>query len=1152
VKEIHVKRVQTLLYLALLSQLPCFAQLDRASLSGTITDSSGAIIPEATVTAVQSSTQASFNTVTNGSGAFNFAGLPVGEYTVSVTKQGFTQGIAQGIVLTSNAAVRADMILTPGNITEKVEVQAQSTLIEQRSSAYGADLQTKSLENLPLQVDGGKRSLYGYLATIPGVSNAGFQNNIMGGVGMYSQIVIDGAPAEYNAAVGGVAQRPPSVEDIGEFKVVNSVSAEYGLTGGAFMSFTTKSGTNDFHGDAYEYFRNNVLDARSFFAQDVAIQRQNEFGFTAGGPVVIPHVYNGRNKTFIFGNFTQFIQHNGSSGVVLTLPTQAFRQGDFSALLGSAVGTDAAGNQVVSGAIYDPHSTRSNGQNGFVRSPYPNNMIPTSQLSVVSQNWQSRLPLPTLPGVSNNFVGSSPSGINDEDSYFLKIDQMLGTSRLSGSYKLARSNSVTPCVLPPIYCGSLGTNFAPSGRIAFNSSIKPNIVNDFSAGLDRASLPGEPNAEQAVGATTIGLKNTFYPCSPQLNIPGYPGEPYFGTHVCKQAEADTNWKYIDSVSIFAGKHNIKFGVNYLRWAANFPTFNQSNGLFGFSPLETGQPGFQQTGYSYASFLLGLVDSSTIQAPQETGQREWALGFYVQDEFRVTPKLTLNYGLRYDYQPQLVEPHDDISEFDPTVPNPGAGNLLGAMTFLGTGPGRLGKRRYGDTWPWGFGPRFGFAYQLSSRTVLRGSYGLFNGPVSQNQWAQVQQHYGFNPQFTVASQDQGITAAFNWDNGFPIGGFNTNPTIDPTVSNNSGTSFVGRNSARPPQVQMTNISIQHQLPGDIVLEVAYLNNLGHHISTTSAESINQLDFNRYGSLGSLLTQSVYSPAAVAAGIPVPYAGFQGSVAQALRPFPQYQGINGISSPIGNSAYHAGQAKLQKRFSGGLTFLVGYTLAKTLTDIDSTPGYFAAGPQNADNRRAERAPSSADSPQSVVGSYTYDLPFGPGKRFASGNNFLSKYILSGWSTSGILTYRQGGFLGVTTSGRLPTTGDNVALSQPTLRPDLVLGVDPRTSVGCQGFDPATDIYLNRNAFADPAPWTFGNAARVLGNVRGCPTLNEDMSLTKSIAFWDGRINLRFGADFFNVFNRVNFSNPDTNIDDPGFGRISAASPGRTGQLVVKILW
>ena len=1149
-----MKSVRTLLYVAFLVQLPCYAQLDRASLSGTISDSSGRVIPDAAVTALQGSTQATFSTATNGSGAYNFTGLPLGSYTVTVSKQGFAQGFAEGVVLTSNAAVRVDMTLSPGSVNQKIEVKAESALIEERSTAYGDDLGTKSLEDLPLQVNGGKRSLYGYLATIPGVSNAGFQNNIMGGLGMYSQIVIDGVSAEYNAAVGGVAQRPPSVEDIGEFRVVNSVSAEYGLTGGAFMSYITKSGTNEFHGDGYEYFRNNIMDARSFFAQDVAIQRQNEFGFTAGGPVIIPHVYNGRNRTFIFGNFSEFIQHNGTSGVVLTLPTQAFRNGDFSALLGPSVGTDSLGNQVLSGAIYDPASTRSNGQGGFVRTPYPGNIIPASQFSSVSQKWQSQLPMPTIANsISNNFVGSSPSGINDENSYFLKLDQMLGdNNRLSGSFKLARSNSVTPCVLPAFYCGSFGTNNTPSVRIAYNTSIKPTVVNDFSAGLDRASLPGFPDAAQAVGATTIGLANTFYPCSPQLSLPGYPGEPYFGTHVCAQSEADTNWKYYDSVSVFAGKHSIKFGVNYFRWAANFPTDNEANGYFGFSPLETGQPGFQQTGYSYASFLLGAVDAAHIQAPEETGQREWTLGLFLQDEFRVTPRLTLNYGVRYDYQPQFVEPHNDISEFDPTVPNPGAGGLPGAMTFLGTGPGRLGKTRYGQTWHWGFGPRVGFAYKLFANTVLRGSYGLFNAPVSQNQWAQVQQHQGFDPQFAIASENSGITPAFNWDNGFPVSGFNTSPTISPTISNGGGTSFVGKNSARPPQVQMTNISIQHELPGSMLLEVAYLNNLGHHISTTSAEEINQLNFNTYGSLGGLLNQSVYSAAAVAAGITPPYAGFQGSVAQALRPYPQYLGINGISSPIGNSTYHAGQVKVQKRYSNGLTFLVGYTLEKTLTDVDSTPGYFAAGPQNAYDRRAEKAPASSDAPQSVVGSYTYDLPFGTGKRFANGKNAVSKYVLSGWSISGINTYRNGGFLGMTTNGRLPTTGDSVAMSQPTLRPNVVPGVDPLTGIGCQGFNPATDIYLNHAAFVDPPAFTFGNAPRVSGNIRGCPTLDEDMSLMKNLFLKEGRVNLKMGADFFNVFNRVNFSNPDTDIDDPGYGRISSSGPGRTGQLFVKIIW
>src|SRR5258708_1158591 len=362
------------------------AQMSRASLSGTVTDTSGAVVPQATVEALQTATQSKFTATTNESGVYNFIGLPLGDYTVTAQRASFRQGVGVNVVLTSNAAVRVDMSLSPGSVSEKIEVKAQSSLVEERSSAYGSDLEATSLESLPLQVNGGKRSLYGYLAAIPGANNAGFHNNIMAGVGMYTQIVIDGVPAEYSATVGGVAQRPPSVEDIGEFRVVNSVPAEYGLTGGAFMSFITKSGTNEFHGDAYEYFRNNVMDARSFFAQNAALQRQNEFGFTAGGPVIIPHVYNGRNRTFIFGNFSQFIQHNGASGVGLTLPTEAFRNGDFSALLGPSVGTDSAVNPVYSGQIYNPNSTRPS-QNGFLRTPYPGNIIPKSQPSPVPQNW---------------------------------------------------------------------------------------------------------------------------------------------------------------------------------------------------------------------------------------------------------------------------------------------------------------------------------------------------------------------------------------------------------------------------------------------------------------------------------------------------------------------------------------------------------------------------------------------------------------------------------------------------------------------------------------------------------------------------------------------------------------------------------------------
>lgn len=1146
--------VFTLTMLLLSAESVCLAQMDRASLSGTVTDSSGAVVPGTTVEAVQVDTQAKFTATTNERGIYNFIGLPIGNYTVSAEKQGFSQTVQSNVVLAGNSAVRADFTLTPGALTQKVEVTAAAPLVEERSSAYGVSVQTKALNELPLQVSGGERSLYSFLNTVPGVSNAGFANNIMGGVGMYSQVVFDGVTAEYNPGVQGVMSHPPSVETIAEFKVVNSVAAEYGLTGGAFMSFISKSGTNDFHGDAFEYLRNNDFDARSFFARTVSIQKQNEFGFTGGGPVYLPKIYDGRNKTFFFATFTQFIQHTVSQGSVITLPTAAFRRGDFSQLLGPVIGTDALGRPVASGTIYDPRTTRSNGSGGFIRDPFPGNIIPVSQQSSVSQKWQSFLPPLTYPDkIVNNFVGSSGLNMSHTQNYFFKVDQMLLGGRLSANYKLGRTWSIGTCILGDYYCGSRNQGRQQSWRTAFNRNIKTNIINDFTAGVDRTGGPGGfPNPKYGHLSTTIGLKGTFFPCGPQLNVAGgYPGEDLFGNHVCQQGENDTNWKFNESVGWFVGKHTVKFGGSYYRWTANFRTQNIANGHFTFQPAETGLPGQfpSQTGFGYASFLMGEVDQAEIKAGETSGQRSWYMGYFLQDEYRATSNLTLNYGLRWEWQPQYTSPHDYGSEFEATIPNPRAGGLPGALAFLGHGPGRNGRRRFSDTYPWGFGPRLGFAYKLMNNTVVRGSYGLFNAPVSQFS-GEFGNRQGFVPRFAVSSID-GFSSAFNWDNGFPSG-FNPNPTIDPTVANGSSTAFMGKSNAHPAQVQMLNFSVQRELPGNMVLEAAYIGNLSHHISSNGLEQINQLDFRKYGSLGPLLGALVGSPQANAAGIRAPFPGFVGTVAQALRPYPQYLGINGITSMIGNSTYHAGQLKLQKRYSSGLSFLLGYTLSKNLTDVDSTPGYFSAGVQDAYNRRAEKSLSSIDSPHQVVASYTYELPFGPGKKFLHGNDVFSKYVTGGWSISGIHTYRSGTPIAITTNLRLPTTGDSLAQTQPTLRPNIVPGVAVRTGVGCGGFNPATNLYLNRAAFTDPLPWTFGNAPRTLPTVRGCAYADEDVSLLKSFPVIQDRLNIRFGADFFNLPNRRHLGRPATNIDNANFGTISSAGPPRIMQLNFKILW
>ena len=448
----------------------CFGQLDRAGLSGTITDQSDAVIPKAVVTAVQTSTQMTFSTPSNESGLYNFIGLPVGSYSVKAVHPGFSEMIQPDVILTSGSSVRVDLVLRPGTVNERVSVTAAAPLVEERSSAYGVTVRTGTLNELPLQASGGQRSLYGFVATVPGAVN---QNQIMGGVGYTGQVVVDGVTAEYHPSVMGQIQVPPSVEIVGEFKVVNSVSAEYGPAGGAFTSFVTKSGTNAFHGSAYEYLRNSDMDARTFFAQSVASNKQNEFGFTAGGPVVIPHIYDGRNKTFIFGNLHEYRQVTATAGVITTVAVPAFRAGDFSSLLGAVSGSDAQGRPINAGAIYDPDTTRPTSTGGFIRDPFPGNIIPTARISPVSAKYQDFYPLPNVAGkLSNNYVESGGANRPVLQSGLIKVDQMAGKGRIAVSYYLVKQTSVSKDPLSS-YLGGDGHSYTKNQyvRVAYNRPV---------------------------------------------------------------------------------------------------------------------------------------------------------------------------------------------------------------------------------------------------------------------------------------------------------------------------------------------------------------------------------------------------------------------------------------------------------------------------------------------------------------------------------------------------------------------------------------------------------------------------------------------------------------------------------------------------------
>ena len=490
----------------------------------------------------------------------------------------------------------------------------------------------------------------------------------------------------------------------------------------------------------------------------------------------------------------------------------------------------------------------------------------------------------------------------------------------------------------------------------------------------------------------------------------------------------------NTLSRVRGNHSFKFGVD-VRWMQTngADPFNQQSSMV-FNSNETALPtaaGRASSGYSFASFLLGQVDNANYNGLFVVpGNRYRYFATFFQDDWKITRKLTLNYGLRYDIYFPRIEAHGNFSGFDPAVANPGAGNLPGAVVFLGDGPGRDNSRKsFADTYYKNFGPRFGFAYHMTARTVLRGGYGLFYGTGNATAGLRSSQQYlfGFNAAPSYATPDVGATPAFNWDGGFPTN-WPRPPFINPTVQNGSNVNYIGRGDGRPPYFQNYQISIQQELAARIMVEGSYVGVKGTHLGN-NLMTWNQVD-PKYLSLGATLTQNISSAAAIAAGIQRPYPAFNGSVAQALRSYPQFLNVSNNANPSGSSTYHAFQLKFDKRLSGGLALLGSYTWAKTISDGDIAAG---GGPGGQDfyNRRLEKAISTNDVPQVVAVSYTYELPFGPGKKFLDQKGAVG-YVVGGWQFTGIQQYQSGRPVTFTANNTLP-------LFNSVLRPDAIGGAE-----------------------------------------------------------------------------------------------------------------
>lgn len=1119
-----------------------FAQADRGTIEGIITDASGAPVGNAQVQVLRTETNDLISLRTNDQGRYYAPNLPLGTYRVTVQKEGFQSGQMNNLILQSQASVRADFKLVVGSVNEKVEVTSEAPMIDASTATITAQLTTKQIQELPVISVGRKRDITSYLAFLPGVTTAStWGARVNGSNPGNSEVFLDGAPASQGNVRGGIQENGPAVEQVGEFSVVtNSFNAEYGRTGSWFTNITIRSGTNALHGSVYDYFDNDALNARSFFQKSRTLIRQNEGGFTVGAPVYIPKVYNGHNKTFFFFGQQLVYWSQSATGTLLTAPPSAFRQGDFSNL------RDGAGNVI---PIYDPATTRSDGNGGFVRDQFAGNQIPASRISAVSRNILALMPQPDLSGQVNNFYNRTGGGSYHNYVSTLKIDHSFtDRHKLSVTY----SDQNNPRVIAGQGWGldsPLEGSQSPkmihdrTGRINYDYIIRPTLLNHLTIGVDRYNNQTQQVSQFQGWDQKLGLQGILYEqgAFPVVSFSGGTASPQGLGGGDFSTNANGRYTVSDTVSWTRGRHSIKFGGSYWPEYANAREGFQSSGAFTFSNLTTSQPNaaqYSSLGSSFASFLLGTVSSGSLAQPYARGARFRSGALFAQDEWRATTKLTISYGLRWEWNGAPYEPNGTASGFSPTVANPTASGRLGGLLFAGTGQGRSGSLSLSDGWYKGFGPRLGIAYQATPKTVIRASAGIYYAPGFRTRMIA----YGFNNGYT-ANSSTGYDPAFNWSNSFPQD-FPKAPFINPSFQNDQNVSSILPGTSRMPQILTWTFSVQRELAKNLSFEGTYIGSHSTHLILGSAESnMNVLDPS-YLSLGNLLFQDINSAAAQTAGFGAPYTAFSTqknrTVGQSLRPYPQYLNVTEEWGPRGIARFNSLQLKVNKRYSSGLTLLAFYTWSKNLTNVEGGPidlGPSDGAIQNPRNRASEVSVSTDGPPHVFVVSGSYELPFGPGKPLLNRNEFLGR-VIGGWQVTAYARYTDGLPLAVTAGSPLS------ALGFPNTRANYVGGpvylqTDPRD------FDPAISTYLNRAAFATPSTFQLGNTARVLDWVRGFGQKSESVSVAKRIPIRE-HVRALLRADIQNPFNFVRWNNPNTSITGSTFGKVTGAASGRTIQL------
>jgi Carboxypeptidase regulatory-like domain len=1174
--------------LGLLTFSAAFAQSERGTITGAVRDASGSVIPAANVTITNSATGVKLETSTNATGEFAEPNLQPGVYTVRVEKAGFRTTEVTGLTVDAAVTVRADATLQIGTSTEAIEVQATAVQLQTEDSKNSVTLQNKLVDDLPLVVSGTVRTPFDLASLTPDAKNLGGDNGFSVGGGQVAAYgtSLDGVSTNTSRALSKswVASNSPSVEAIEQFTVdTNGYKAEYGHAGGGNLTYASKSGTAQYHGSVYEFLRNNDFDANNFFNNasriPISIYKQNDFGAAVGGPIWIPKlVHRDSHKNFFFFSYEGFRNRTGANGTTFTVPTPEMYQGNFSNWV------TAAGVQI---PIYNP-TTQVTSANGTVtRQVFPGNIVPQSlwspaakqALSVFQSGGMLNPNNGAAPGtaayITNNFLETSGTQIYPVNKLSLKGDRIFNEKhRLSGYWGHDREHQTYgadgPPTLPGLYSNyndlTQGTDVF---RMSWDWTFSPTKLNHFYAGGNNWVQDHKPPQEYIGNWKSKFCLGNVPNCNENLvNLfSGGTGDTYstWGGQADNGSE-NTVYSYNDDFTWVHGNHTFKFGGQYQLNHYNGFGRQCEAGCVGFSYQETGVPGGSNPnagGNAFASFLLGYADSGQIDTVRFIGQQFYYFGGYFQDDWRISQKLVLNLGVRWDGNLSPTGLNDRWSNFSPTTPNPAAGGILGASVFAGDCSGCVGNRRLTPMWPWGFGPHISFAYSKDAKTVIRGAYARSYGALVSVSGSTHQQ--GFTLTYSPTNATSGITPTFILDQGFPS--YVVPPFINPSVANiSNGASavswFQGEETTKLPAYDNFNLSIQRQLGNSMFIEAQYSGVMGEHLQTELLDynQINPSYLTAFGTVAqsiTVLNSQIGSAAGIASGVKAPYPGFTGTVAQALRPFPQYNVIDtyaGQGDHSGHSTYHAAILKFQKRYSNGLVLQTSYVFSKLLTDSDSAWGTAYAADQF--NRGLEKSIGEYDVTHDFKFSAVYDLPFGKGQKYLTSGP--GAWILGNWRISSINLYSSGIPVSISTSLTLPiyAPGDSGATRVPPYITSYT-GWQPSYS---GKFNPQVDNFFvpyGTGPFPIQGSGTalnsIGNDTRFNPKLRLFPNLTENMSLTKTFPIHES-IRMEFRAEAFNVFNRVRFGTGSTQLQSQSFGVLTGAgsqinSP-RALQLALKL--